>query len=77
MRNIVDVKGYVKDNPDELVVSIYEKLEPGILCSFPVDDLILYAMDIKCSEILPYMEPEYNDFHYSLIWAMIKKNREQ
>lgn len=76
MRDIIDVKGYIKDHPDELVVSVYERLKPGVLCSFPVTDMVLYAKDVKNSEILPYMEPEYKDFHWSLIWSMIRKKRE-
>jgi hypothetical protein len=76
MRDVVDVKEYLRDNPDELVVSVYEKLKPGVLCSFPVDDMALYCDNIKCSEILPYMEPKYNGFHWLLIWAKIRNDRE-
>jgi len=75
-RNVKNVKKYLQENPDALAVSIYEKLEPGILCSFPIDDAVLYAEKITCNELLPYMEPEYNNFHWSLIWAKIKKGRE-
>ena len=75
MRDIVDVKKYLRENPDALAVSVYDRLERGVLCSFPVDDLVLYAEDVKCSEILPYMEPEYNGVPWPLIWAKIKKDR--
>jgi hypothetical protein len=76
-RNVTDVKGYMIDNPDELVVSIYERLKPGILCSFPLDDAILYAENVLNREIRPYMEQKYSSFHWTLIWAKIQHDREQ
>jgi len=75
-RNVVDVVKFLRENPEELVVSVYDKLRPGILCSFPLDDAILYSEGIKAKEILPYMDARYADFHWSLIWSKIKNNRE-
>jgi len=75
-KDIVDVRKYLLDNPGELVVSVYEKLSPGVICSFPIDDAVLYAENITCKEISPFMDPKYSSFKWPLIWAKIRRDRE-
>jgi len=74
-RTVTNVMDYLKANPKEPVVSVYEKLKPGVICSFPVDDALLYAEKVTCEEIEPYMSKEYNGFNWSLIWAKIRHDR--
>jgi hypothetical protein len=74
-RNVVDVIQYLNDNPAAPAVSIYERLKPGILCAFPVDDMVLYAKNIKCGEIVKYMTPQYNGFPWEYIWVLIERDR--
>ncbi|MCL2052521.1 MAG: hypothetical protein FWG91_12455 [Lachnospiraceae bacterium] len=70
-----DIINYLRENPDEPVVSIYEKLKPCVLGGFPVDDIALFCDDIKCGEIIEFMDPQYRGFNWVLIWAKIRSNR--
>ena len=74
-RDLTDVKKHMMEHPEEPVVSIYEKLKKGVLCCFPVDDVILYSQDVRNKEILPYMDSDYTDFPSPYIWALIERDR--
>jgi len=68
---------HMEDNKDELVVSIYKLLDLGTFRAFPVEDAVLYAENVTCGEILPYMNPRYSKFDCELIWTKIKHDRDK
>jgi len=73
--NIEAVIAYMQEYPNESVVSIYDKLKDGMLCSLPINDTILYAYDVKNWELLPFMGGNSKNMSWSLIWTKINEDR--
>jgi hypothetical protein len=69
------MKNLLEKHKDMRAIDFYEKLEPGILLSFPIDDAALCAFDIKVGDLLEYMHPGQERLHWSDILKTVLQKK--